>query len=74
MNKRLYSVGWIEERQMWGAVIYREVGGDIHVLSVGLESSEQAAKEWAEGSIKLMDAHDNDDAELPDSYDRHHRH
>lgn len=64
------KVGFAEERNEWLAVVFRQKGDCVEVLTVGCEDSEEAAHEWARGTMNLMDEHDDDELELPDKYDR----
>ena len=58
---------WVEERQEYVGVVYKDLIYGIEVLTVGCELTETAIKEWLSGAVR---AFENGEEEPPDIYGR----
>lgn len=64
------SYRFVPERQEYIAVIAKQEGTTMTVVSIGCENSEADVLEWLRETIKLMRESGRLDVQAPDMYDR----
>lgn len=72
-NTGFFLVGsyrFVPERQEWIAVVCKQEGKDMSVLTIGAESTELAAMDWIKNTIALMRESGELTMQAPDMYDR----